>query len=466
MSSFRDRSARVFYSGDDVFRALTADAYKDWKLVSEVPFFQRRMQQGQIVPTREILPTEALSFSRPELAAAILQHQRVPFISYAYEWPFVMLQQAALLHLELMFEAVNSGLTLKDASPYNIQFHGSQAMLIDIGSFTRLHPGEPWLAYRQFCELILFPLLLQSYRGVDFQPLLRSQLEGISAAQFLQWMRGRDLFRPGVFSHGWLHALLERNAQATSTSTVRDLQSSGFDSKLITKLLQKLQKLVSGLRWVPQRTQWTLYDSSLPHVAEDLRSKSEFVHAICQQQQRTLVWDLGCNDGRYSKIAAEFASTVVAMDHDHACVENLFRSLDARQTTVLPLRVDLANPSPSQGWRGRERTRLEDRGRPDLLLCLGLIHHLVIAANVPLPDVVDWLASFQAELVLEFPSKQDAMVRALLRNKRDQYTDYSVECLEAELCRHFQLEQRVKLPSGERTLYHAIPLKGLDVSSG
>ena len=456
--SFRDRSARVFYADNEVLRSLTDESYTAWKKVVKTPFFQQRMQQRQIVETSELALEESRAFELHEDVVAVLKHARIPFISYVYEWPFAMLRQAALLHLELLMEAVDSGFILKDASPYNVQFVGSQPVFIDTASFVPLHPGEPWLAYRQFCELMLFPLLLQAYRGVDFQPLLRSQQEGISATQFLQWLRGCDLLRPGVFSHGWLHSLLEKNAPSTSTSTVRDLQSSGFDSGLIVRMLRKLKKLVAGLRWVPRQTQWTQYDQSLPHVADDLRAKSEFVRSVCLRKHRQLVWDLGCNDGRFSRIAAESASTVVAMDQDHACVENLYNSLEATQSTILPLRIDISNPSPAQGWRGRERTRLEDRGQPELVICLGLIHHLVIAANVPLPEVIDWLASLGAELILEFPSKQDGMVQALLRNKRDQYTDYSVASLETELQRHFSLQQQVKLPSGERTLYYAIPL--------
>jgi hypothetical protein len=282
-------------------------------------------------------------------------------------------------------------------------------------------------------------------------------LEGISARQFLQWMRWRDLFRPGVLTNGWLQAALEQNTQALSTSTVEDLRSSGFQSSLIEQMLRKLTRLVERLQWKPERTQWAKYDHTLAHVAEDSQRKADFVRKVSATRQRPLVWDLGCNDGRYARIAAESADTVVAMDQDHGCIERLYRSLDATQTTILPLRIELANSSPALGWRGRERKRLEERGRPDLVLCLGLIHHLVLAANIPLADVVEWLASLQGELILEFPSKQDAMVRALLRNKQDQYEDYSLENLESQLQQHFEIRSREALPSGERTLIYAVP---------
>ena len=422
------------------------------------------MATGQIVVTEELSPDQLSQISLPAECAAVLKHERIPFISYPYEWPFAMLLKAALLHLEILVDAVQSQWMLKDASPFNVQFRGVQPVFIDTGSFIPTVPGEPWLAYRQFCEMMLFPLLLQSYRGVHFQPILRAQLEGIPARQFLQWMRWRDMFRPGVFVNGWLQSMLERQTQQKSTSTVKDLQSSGFDSQMIERLLKKLTHLVQHLKWTPPQTQWTGYNESLPHVAEDLSAKSQFVSDVCRRKYRTLIWDLGCNDGRYSLIAREHASLVVAMDQDHACVERLYRSLDHSRGNILPLCMDLANPSPGQGWLGRERKRLEERGRPDLVLCLGLIHHLVLAANIPLPSVISWLASLGGELVLEFPSKQDAMVKSLLRNKSDQYEDYSIENLEAELSKSFTIAHRASLPSGERTLFYAIPRASVTAS--
>ena len=283
---------------------MDAESLATWRRLAQ-PFVQQMVSQGQIVGTREVPGEEWAAFGLPSRVAGVLEHDRIPFISYPYEWSFAMLRDAALLHLRLLTESIRAGLILKDASPYNVQFSGKQPVFIDIGSFTVHSPGEPWLAYRQFCELMLFPLLLQAYRGVDFQPILRGELEGISARQFLQWLRWRDLFRPGVFTHGLLQAKLEQQTQALSTSTVRDLKISGFKTSLIERLLQKLTRLVERLEWSPPRTQWTTYDNSLPHVAEDRQAKSAFVRKVCQLRPRDLVWDLGCNDGRYSMIAGE-----------------------------------------------------------------------------------------------------------------------------------------------------------------
>lgn len=461
--SFRDRSARVLIHNGRVLRLLTPDAKLAWEQSSRAPFFQELMSAGRIITTRALSREEAASIPLLSESSAVLEHARVPFVSYPYEWSFGMLQRAALLHLEILTAALGSGLILKDASPYNVMFRGVSPVFIDVGSFVPHVPGEPWAAYRQFCELMLFPLLLQAHRHVDLQSVLRSELEGISARQFLKWLSWRDLFRPGVFTHGWLQAALDRPSRSAATSTVSDLQASGFGTELILRNLSGLKRLIERLKWKPAETQWTDYRTALPHVVEDTAAKTEFVRGVAGSRRWSLVWDLGCNDGAFSRIAAETAETVVAMDSDHGCVERLYRSLseaDDRATassTILPLCVNVANLSPAMGWRGRERKRLEERGRPELVLCLGLIHHLVIGHNIPLPDVVDWLASLGGEVVIEFPSKQDAMVQRLLRNKRDQYEDYSLEQLEAALMPCFEIRQRASLPSGQRTLLHAVP---------
>jgi len=454
--SYRDRGARVFCQQDRILRAMSSRAIDEWRDISRKSFYQELETAGQVVATREITEAEALDVSPPEWAETILEHERVEFVSSPYEWCFSMLRDAALLHLQILSACLPAGVILKDATPYNVQFRGHQPVFIDIGSFVRRNADEPWIAYRQFCELMLIPLLLQAYRGIDFQSLLRADLEGIAAESARRWFSLRDFFRPGVATHVWLHGWMQQSISDGAGSTRRSLESSGFSSELILHNVRRLSRLVDRLRWSPPETAWTAYDSSLPHVAADGDAKRAFVREVCGSQQRNLVWDLGCNQGDFSRIAAQHAKTVVAMDQDHGCIERLYLALkSAGPNNILPLRVDLANPSPAQGWRGRERLRLEARGRPDLVLCLGLIHHLSIGANLPLADIIEWFAELNGELILEYPTKSDSLVRRLLKNKHDQYVDYSLEEVVACLRRHFHIRRCVALPSGERFLFHA-----------
>jgi hypothetical protein len=448
----------VFHDGGRVLRALSKDAAAEWRQVSGAPAYQALVETGRVIGSRELTEDEVLDVRAPQWATAVLEHERIPFVSYPYEWCFAMLREAALLHLEILESLLPQSAVLKDATPYNVQFRGCHPVFIDAGSFVPHRDGEPWTAYRQFCELQLIPLMLQSYRGVDFQPVLRSELDGLTPERAGKWFSLRDALRPGVATHVWLHGWMQRLNADTNGSASRSLRSNGFSTALIQQNLRRLSRLVERLSWTPPRTAWSDYDRRWPHVAADRDAKTTFVQEVCGARRHKLAWDLGCCSGHYARIAAQSADTVIAMDQDHGCVERLF--LDLRRdgpANILPLRVDLANPSPGLGWRGCERLRLEERGRPDLVICLGLIHHLVIGSNVPLADVIDWLGDLGGELILEFPTKADPLVQTLLNNKNDQYGDYSLTDVVSLLHRRFELQRSQLLPSGERFLFHALP---------
>lgn len=456
--SFRDRSARVFEQAGEIYRALDADAAAVWEHIHRAPFFLELSRQRKLIPTNEVSAEVRPRLSLAADVAMVLQHERVPFITYPYEWSFGMLKDAALLQLEVLAAALRDGVTMKDATPYNVQFVGRQPTFIDLGSFQHLEPGEPWAAYQQFCELFLYPLMLQAYCGIDFQSVLRGELEGLRVEEFAKWFSFRDWFRSGVFSRVILQAALAGMAKSQTKSTLGELKKTGFPVELIQKNIAGLERLIRKLKWQPRHSAWGDYDDTSAMVARDSDEKTQFVREVAQTRRWELVWDLGCNRGRYSLIAAESAGYVLAMDFDHLCVESLYQQLKQRgPQNVLPLRINLANSSPAIGWRGRERLRLEDRGRPELVLCLGLIHHLVIAANIPMEEVIDWLASFAATLVIEFPTKRDPMVQALLRNKRDQYADYDQANFERLVSSRFTIAKRVQLPSGERFIYRVDP---------
>ena len=454
--SFRDPDSRVFTDGREILRALSERGLADWEHLAGTRFFARMQEEGKVVRTELLGDSPALRLG-DSAAAATLRHERLPFVSYPYEWPFSMLKDAALLELELLKAALAEGMVLKDASPYNVQWRGSRPVFIDVGSFERLPDGEPWAGYRQFCTLVLYPLMLQAYAGLDYRPWLRGSLEGIEPAQARAVLRGRRLFRRGVITHVALHARLER--RESDRDTRAELRRAGFKKEMIEANAAGLERLVGRLDWGTATTAWSDYGERSHYEAAELESKDRFVREACERQSFGLAWDLGCNDGRYSRIAAEHCETVVAVDGDHETVEALYRDLRAAGSErILPLVMDLADQSPARGWRGRERGRLEDRGRPDLVLCLALVHHLSIAANVPLAEVVDWLASLGASLVVEFAGRDDPMVQRLLARKRDDaHPDYRTDVFERLLAERFEIVRREELASGHRTLFEARP---------
>ncbi len=144
-----------------------------------------------------------------------------------------MLKDAALLHLELLLAALDEDMILKDSSAYNIQWQGVRPVFIDIPSFEVLPPGEPWVGYRQFCQLFLYPLFLQAYKNVDFHPWLRGSIDGIDPVQINNLMSVRDRFRPGVFTNVYLQAKLQEKFSGTRKDVKNDLKNAGFNKQLI-----------------------------------------------------------------------------------------------------------------------------------------------------------------------------------------------------------------------------------------
>lgn len=454
--SFRDRAARVFYADGEVYRALSERGLEDWEALRATSFFPRLVAKGELIAT-EPVPTEEVSPPPgAEVWAGLLRHERIPFVSYPYEWSAGMLRAAAMLQLDLLASALEEDFILKDATPYNVQWRGARPVFIDVLSFCRWHPGEPWLGYRQFCELYLYPLMLEAYRGVPFQPWLRGRIDGIPPAEAARIFSGRDLLRRGVFTHVSLHARSEARFQDSGANVRRELAAAGFAKELITANLRRLRKVVRRLTPPATDSGWTAYSQDNSYGPEDRAVKEEFVRRATSSRRWGLIWDLGANTGELTCLAAQHADYVVAFDADRHVVDRLFEHCrEQGPDNVLPLVCDLANPSPNQGWRGIERRDLQSRGSPDLVLALALIHHLVLSANVRVPDLLDWLAGLAPHLVIEYVRREDPMVQRLLRNKDDLYTDYDMQRFEAELARRYHVIERQELPSRRRVLYFA-----------
>jgi hypothetical protein len=453
--SFRDEQSRVFYGDEgDVFRSLSKEGLEDWHALSSSRLYADFSSKGSLVAT-ELIEDEDPSVNG---WSGLLRHERVPVISYPYEWTFSMLKDAALLELDLVLAGLDERLILKDASPYNVQWYGANPLFIDVGSFERVRPGEPWAGYRQFCMLFLYPLLLQAYRGAPFQPWLRGSLEGIEPGVCRRLLTMRDLLRRGVLSHVVLHDRLERRHGKSGGSVRRELEAAGFGTELIRANVKRLRRLVAGLEPRRRESGWSDYGACNTYTDRESERKAEVVRATARRIQPRLVWDIGCNDGRYTRVAAESAAYALAIDADEPTVDRLYRSLSSqKERAILPLLVDIADPSPALGWRNLERKTLLERGRPELVLCLALVHHLAITRNVPLQSFAEWLRSLDTAVLVEFPAPDDPMVQRLLAAKRPgTHGDYARVTFERILEEFFTVDSAIEL-SPTRTLYSARP---------
>jgi hypothetical protein len=389
-----------------------------------------------------------------EGAAAVIRPERIGFISYPYEWCFSQLKEAALLTLELQSRALDAGMRLKDASAYNVQFSDGRPILIDTLSFERAPDTEPWPAYRQFCEHFLAPLALMAHRDVRCGLMLREFIDGIPLDLAVSLLPGRTRLNFGLLSHLRMHAGAQRRAtrsvpgKGESTPSARTVSPTGQRA-----LLDSLRRTVTGLRWEPSG-HWAEYSTTTSYSDAATVSKGEIVREMLSLAGGTNAWDVGANTGVYSAIAVEAGYGVVAWDQDAGSVEAHWRRVrGGAQPRVLPLVLDLANPSPSLGWGLAERSSFLDRGEPDVAMGLALVHHLAIGNNVPLPGVARLFARIAPHAIVEFVPKEDPMVRHLLSSRRDIFDSYTIDGFRAAFSSEFEIVRETPVADSPRTLF-------------
>lgn len=452
--SFRDPAGHVVLRDGVVVRHVTEAGRDDYQALMDSGLYPALVADGRLIPHEDLgRPSDV-----PADTWRVLRPERVPMISYAHEWSFSQLQDAALLTLTVQRRALAAGLSLKDATSSNVQFHRGRPVLIDTLSFERRRPG-PWPAYRQFCREFCAPLMLMAWRDVRLGQLLEPYPAGVPLDLASGLLPARSWLRSGALMHVHLHARAERRGakaprNPTATPHATPPAAASHRAMPLEPLVESLQRAVRSLRWTPTGG-WTRYDETRPSYTEAaLRQKEAVVGAWLERLKPAMVWDLGANTGRFSRLAAGHGSLAIAFDQDPGCVELAYRSArEDRLELVLPLLADLTRPSPGLGWANDERRSLADRGPADLLLALALVHHLAIGNNVPLPRVAEQFAALGRALVIEFVPKQDTMVRRLLEAREDIFPNYTREGFEAAFAKCFRLEQREPLAESGRVLY-------------
>jgi ribosomal protein L11 methylase PrmA len=446
-ASFRDPSGFVFRRDGRVLRQVNP-VYRE--------HFDRLLSSGlyaALVKDRLLLPHQELP-DVPAGAYKLLAPEQVPFISYPYEWCFSQLKHAALLTLDVQMRALARGLSLRDASAYNVQFVGGQPVLIDTLSFETYREGQPWVAYGQFCRHFLAPLALMAKTDVRLSQLLRDYIDGVPLDLASRLLPGRTRLSPGLGLHLHLHAKTQTRfaGQPTAKSRVRSISLNGLRA-----IADSLQSLVRGLEWKPGGTEWyDYYEANNNYGDAALKEKERLVAEFLDVAKPSLLWDLGGNTGRFSRIAAARGVQAICWDIDPGCVEANYRHVrEHGEKNVLPLQLDLTNPSPSLGWAHAERDSLAARGPADAVMALGLIHHLAISNNVPLTRVVDFFAGIARHLIVEFVPKQDSQVHKLLATREDIFPSYDEAGFERALATRFTIERKTPIAGTVRTLYLA-----------
>jgi len=385
-------------------------------------------------------------------AVAVIRPRELPLISYPYEWCFSQLRDAALLTLELQRRALAVGMRLKDASAYNVQFDRGRPILIDTLSFEVADTAQPWPAYRQFCEHFLAPLALIAYRDPRCGLMLREFIDGIPADFAARLLPGRTRLRPGLLAHLHLHAGAQRRSAARGP-TAEHRRPPRMTALGQEALLDNLRRTVEGLRWRPGG-HWVEYGIQTSYTERGANSKRQTVERMLDHSPAGVVWDMGANVGTYSTIAAGEGRSVIAFDQDANSVEHHWTHLSAgARASVLPLVMDLTNPSPALGWALEERRSLVERGPADVILALALVHHLAIGNNVPLGRVAGLFARIGRRAIVEFVPKDDPMTQHLLAFRPDIFPDYTAEGFRASFTPYFRVLEEAPVEDSARTLF-------------
>lgn len=446
-SSFRDPAGFLFNYQGELFRQINPEYFSDYQYLMKSGLYQQLSEAKMLIPHLEVEATLAFSDN-----ALVIKPKKIPFISYPYEWSFSQLKDAALLTLKVQLKALEYGMTLKDASGYNIQFYQGRAIFIDTLSFTQYQEGSPWQGYRQFCQHFLAPLMLMCFSDVRLNQLLKIYIDGIPLDLASKLLPTSTKLKLSPLVHIHMHAKLQRKYK--QSQKIKQ-QSIKLTSQTLNHLINGLIHAVSKLNWNLQKnSEWfDYYEFNNNYTTQALSEKEKVIADWVKQIKPDMLWDLGANTGRFSTIAAKYSKQVIAWDIDTSCVENFYQQTCCHSANILPLTLDLTNPSNALGWGHHERLSFLERGPANAVLALGLIHHIAIVNNVPFDKIAVFFCKLTEYLIIEFIPKIDSQVQKLLATRKDIFDGYTAAEFENTFTQYFDLLESLPLKESHRTLY-------------
>jgi len=450
-SSFRDPSGFLFEYDGVLYRQINYGYRDHYDCLMDSGLYKQLSELGMLVQHKEV--KEICPDRKP--AYKVICPKRIDFISYPYEWSFNQLKDAGLLTLDIQLKALHHHMSLKDASAYNIQFDEGRPIMIDTLSFEKYTEGQAWVAYRQFCQHFLAPLALMARTDVRLSKLLFGHIDGIPLDLGSGLLPRSTWLRPGLAIHLHLHARAQMAYRETSVSR-RDKKKQGrhVSKRGLVAMTQGLRKTVSNLKWQASGTEWGNYYAETNYSDVGFQEKRRLVAEYLEKARPAKVWDFGANTGVFSRLASGLKIPTVSFDIDPAAVDmNYLQVREDKEKLLLPLVLDLTNPSPALGWDSRERESLMQRGPAGCIMALALIHHLGISNNVPFDRMASFFSKLCKFLIIEFIPKEDSQVKRLLRSRLDIFGAYDRRNFEAEFSRYFQIVHTEGIRDSSRRLY-------------
>jgi len=453
--SFRDPAGHVVFRDNRIFRVVNRVGEEHLGPFMATAAAGSLRQSGVLVGTERV-HGDLLNLSTSVEDVSLYEHERIPFPSFPYEWPPEMLHAAGVLTIEIAEQCLDEGYGLKDASPYNVLFRGPDPVFVDVLSFERREPGDPtWLAYAQFTRNFYLPLLASNRLGIPLDQIFRSRRDGIRPDELYAWVGPLRRLLPPYLSAITIPSWLSRYE---SDRLYKPRSMAKEQCRFVLRsLLRRLKRTMAKLEPGEGRSHWSEYGNAPPsYNDEQAAAKRTFIETTLRRIAPRNLFDIGCNTGFYSMLAAENGASVVAADADPAVIGKLWRQARERRLDILPLVVDIARPTPALGWRYQESASFLDRARGgfDTVLMLALIHHLLVTERVPLEQIMGLAADLTtAHAIVEYIGPGDPMFRRLTRGRDHLHADLTPERFEDACLEHFDIVERAPLPACLRTLY-------------
>jgi 2-polyprenyl-3-methyl-5-hydroxy-6-metoxy-1,4-benzoquinol methylase len=468
-SSFRDPAGKCFVLPNGVYRFLDKESARICQSFLESKCARDFVSRSQLISTRRLEPAEVALLqnhndSKALFAAhageTVLEHARIPFISYPYEWPPEMLWEAARLTLELARSALIEGYGLKDATPYNVLYRAAEPVFVDVPSFEWRDAANPvWLAQGQFVRTFLLPLLANQRWRLPLADIFMNHRDGLEPEEVYRWCGIFERFQPKVFSLVSMPTWLKGKAQAKGS---RLYESRRVDNRekaqfILASLLKRTERTLESLR--PRcraGSGWSSYMETHSYSEPAFAEKEKFVDEALHETNPKRVLDIGANTGHFSMRAAKAGAEVVATDLDPVCVGRIWQQTRKEKLNVLPLVVNLARPTPALGWRNDECASFLDRSRGgfDCVLMLAVIHHLLVSERIPLGEVFRLASELTTEsLVIEFVGPQDEMFRQLTRGREALHAGLNEKKFEEACSPYFDVVRSLSLAGKARWMY-------------
>ena len=445
-SSFRDKSGFLFYQNNILYRLIDISYKEHYDHLINSELYNKLSEKNLLIAHEEIndlkLDHDYYKIIKPE---------KIPFISYPYEWSFSQLKDAALLTLRIQKGAMKYGMTLKDGSAYNIQFLNGKPILIDTLSFELYEDGQIWKPYKQFCQHFLAPLALMSKKDIRLNLLSKTFIDGIPLDLTAKLLPKTTFGNFGLMAHIHAHAKSQKHYEDKEDTTIKEQTIS---KRSFEGLIENLESSIKKMTWNEDKTEWGDYYSDTNYSEKSFEEKKKIISSAIETINPKIVWDLGANTGIFSRLASNQGIDTISFDIDPLAVErNYLESTKNNEQNILPLISDLTNPSSNIGWNNDERQSFLERGPADLVFALALVHHLAISNNVPINKIAEFFSTISKSLIIEFIPKSDSQVKRLLSTREDIFENYNEQNFKEEFSKFFKIISSKKLDDSQRTIY-------------